>query len=349
MEGAAIKTKIDRACWEEKEHNWGTAAGLFLEVAYSFKDVREYEKAAEYFMRAAVTAEREEDWRKIGYLWVECGAALENRYHQPVSDLIDEVDRTSHFFPTLDRYAWNGFCAAEKLGRAYRNAAYHLEKCGANQTAYVQYKKAGDAFRKGSVLAEASRSYYRALLSYIEQHGELDSETFSTLEVVNDDLIEQNRGVYVKRRQLYYRALSAKLVEKGNHVAAARLFCKECNVSQRLAKEDRRYFTWLGYFLWKYTSNYGNSFWLWMGWSTVLFFFVFPVILRFGEVLEWKEPARAPAWFDYVYFSLATVTTGTDPSFLPTLAGKYVLMVESIIGFLMLGSLVVLLGKKVFR
>jgi len=339
----------DLAIKAEKDHKWEEAGALFLEVAFNYKDKRDFEKAADFFMRAAITRERTEDWRKIGHLWIECATALEKRPQGPVTDLIDPVENTRHFFPTLDRYAWERFSHFEKVGRAYRNAAYHLEKCGANQTAYVQYKKAGDAFVEGELFAEASRTYYHGLLSYIEQHGELDKETFKKLETVNDALIEENKGTYTKRRQLYYRGLSGKLIEKGNSGDAAKLFTQECDVSRSLAKDDKRYIKWLGFTLWKYSSLYGNSFWLWTLWAFMLFVVIFPLLFKGSGVLVWQEVVRPPHWFDYVFYSLATITTAPDPSFYLTLPGKYLVTIETVLGFLMLGSLLVLLAKKIIR
>jgi hypothetical protein len=349
MKADANNSLEDRAVRAEKNHKWDEAGDLFLEAAFRYKDKREFDKAADYFMRAAITRERCEDWRKIGHLWIECATALEKRPQGPVTDLHDPVENTRHFFPTLDRYAWDRFSHHEKVGRAYRNAAYHLEKCGSNQTAYVQYRRAGDAFVEGELLAEASRTYYHALLSFIEQHGEIDQQTFKKLESVNNALIKENKGTYMKRRQLYYRGLSGKLIEKGNTTDAAKLFVKECDVSRSLAKDDKRYIKWMGYTLWKYSSLYGNSFWLWTLWAFTLFVIVFPLLFKSSGILIWQEVNRVPSWFDYVYYSLATVTTEPDPSFSLTLSGKYLVTVETIVGFLMLGSLVVLLTKKIMR
>jgi HAD superfamily hydrolase (TIGR01509 family) len=344
-----VLSVAERALSDEKDHKWEEASRSFLQVAFHYKEAREFEKAADFFMRAAISSERCEDWRKIGHVWIECASALEKRVQGPVTDLYDEVEYARHFFPTLDRYAWERFSHYEKVGRAYRNAAYHLEKCGSNQTAYVQYKKAGDAFCEGELLAEASRTYYHALLSFIEQHGEMDQDLFSKLERVNTTLAEENRKTYTKRRQLYYRGLSGKLIEKGNYADADKLFGKESEVSRELAREDRRYIKWTVFTLWKYSSNYGNSFWLWTSWAFLLFVIVFPLIFRINNALVWQETDRAPNWFDYIYFSLATVTTAADPSFYVGLFGKFIVTVETVVGFLMLGALVVLLAKKIIR
>ena len=343
------ESRIEKAIDEEKEHRWSAAAQIFLELAYHFKDQRNYDRAAEFFMRAAVAAERDEDWRKIGHVWVECGSALECRHERPVTDLVESINHTNHFFPTLDRYAWERFPLSEKIGRAFRNAAYHLEKCGSNQTAYIQYRKSADAFKDGAIFAEASRTYYHSLLSFIDQHGELDPDTFAAFEEVNDILIQQSGRLYTKRRQLYYRSLAARLTQMGNYNDSSKLYCKECEISRWLAKDDKRYLRWVGFTFWKYTSYYGNSFWLWGAWVFVLFVLFFPLLFVYSSFLMWQEPSREPIWFDYVYFSLATVTTAPDPSFLPNLLGKYILTIESVIGFLMLGSLLVLMAKKFIR
>ena len=344
-----LKELEDNASTAEKNHKWNEASELFLALAYHWKDHKEFDLASDCFMRAAITAERSEDWRRIGNVWVECGSALQKRPHGPVTDVYDTLESSAHFFPTLDKFAWHRFSHEEKVGRAYRNAAYHLEKAGANQSAYTQYNKSGESFEYGGMPAEASRSYYHGLLSFIEAHGELDPGMLNSLERVNSKLITTDRYKYLKRMQLYYRGLSGRLTTQGNYSDSARLFCKQSEVCRALALRDRQIPTWIVYSAWKYSSNYGQSFWLWSLWAVILFLIVFPILLKLPGALTWLDTQRSANFFDYLFFSVMSVTTAPDPSFSLSLFGKILIFAETIVGFLMLGSLLVLLGKKMIR
>ncbi len=333
----------------EQRHRWAEASELFFMLGHHCKHEKSFDEAADYFMRAAIAGERCEWWRQLGYVWVQCASALETRPTGAVSDMYDPLEGSKHFFPTLDLFAWDRFSHEEKIGRAYRNAGYHLEKAGSNQSAYVQYTKAGYAFQKAGNLDEASRTFYRALVSFVDRNGELDEELLGKLESVNKLLIKEDERKYLKRCQLYYRGLSGRLLTKGNFADANKLFVKESEVTRRLAWKDRRLAHWFGYTLWRYSCWYGNSFAIWSGWALFLFIFLFPILFSFLGALVWQEKGRETNWFDYVYFSTSTVTSGGDNSFVMTSLGKELAFLETVMGLLMLGALVTLLAKKLFR
>lgn len=338
-----------RAAQAERGHRWLEAGELFLQLAHEQKDNKEFDRAANFFMRAAISFEREEAWRKIGHIWMQCAAAVECRNQGAVTDAYDFLEASKHFFPTLDLHAWERFSTNEKLGRAFRNAAYHLEKAGANQSAFTQYRRAGDAFKAGDLLDEASRSYYLALISYIERHGELDSEILEMFEIVNRRLTLEDETRYIRRIRVYYRRLASALNENGNYPAASQVFCKEADIARRLSLRNRNIAEWIGYTFWKWSSLYGNSILLWSGWAFALFFLLFPAIFSNPSVAIWKDAGRAPILADYVYFSIATVTTAPDVSFDLTAIGKSVSIAEGLLGFFMLGSLLSIVVKRFAR
>ncbi len=333
----------------ERSHDWKRACELFLALAHYFKDIGEFDNASVMFMRAATAGERDEDWRKLGQLWVQCASSVNHRIHGAVTDMVDDADASRHYFPTLDIYAWERFGFHEQLGRAWRNAAYHLEQSGANQTAYVQYGRSGDAFYDGKMWAEASRSYYHALLSFVERHGEIDQQMQQRLDRSNEILINEDCQTYLRRAQMYERGLAAELLKKGNVSAASVLFCREAEITRKIALIDKRLGKWLVYTLWKYSSGYGNNPGQWALWVAVLFGMLFPFLFSIDGVLKWNEVSRSPTWIDYIYFSVTTVTTGFDSSFAISSVGKIVALVETITGFVMLGFLLTFLNKKVSR
>jgi tetratricopeptide (TPR) repeat protein len=333
----------------EREHKWREASDYFLAIAYYYKDKKMLNEAANYFMRAGVAGERCEDWRKLGYIWAQCGSALEAQPTTAVSDVYDSLEASKHYFPTLDFVAWKGFSLEDKIGRAYRNAGYHFEKAGSNQSAYIQYVKAAHAFLKAGKLDEASRSFYLALISFIDRNGEINNEILITLETVNRRMIKESGKKYLKRCQLYYRILAGRLTMKGNFADANKLFIKESEVTRLLFLKERRLLKWLAYTLWRYSCRYGNSFLLWAAWAAFLFAALFPTLFWVMGGLIWQQKTQPPTWFDYLYFSLATVTSGGDSSFVLTKIGKGLAILEIGIGLLMLGALVTLLAKKLIR
>jgi hypothetical protein len=339
----------NRAVAAELDHRWEEAGELFLQLAHERKDSKVFDAAADYFMRSAIAFERAEEWRKIGHLWLQCAGALQRRPESAVSNVYDFLEASKHFFPTLDFYAWSNFSHHERLGRALRNAAYHLEKVGSNQSAYVQYKAAGEAFRAGNLCDEASRSYYLALMSFIERHGELDDDTLECFEAVNKALTKDDETKYIRRIRTYYRRLASALSDRGNDRDASLLFCEEADIARRLSRRQRNIGKWVAYTFWKWTSHYGTNATVWSSWAFLLFFIGFPILFSLPGVCTWHVAERAPTAVDFVYLSLATVTTASDPNFDFMHTGKCIAIVEGLLGFFMLGSLLSILSKRFAR
>jgi hypothetical protein len=340
---------LKQAAQAEREHRWRDASAIYVQIAHGQVNEREYEGAAEYFMRAAASGERAEDWRRLGIIWLNCANAVESRPLGDVIDVEDEADQSKHYFPTLDHSAWEKFSWKEKLGRAYRNAAYHLEKAGANQSAYDQYRKSGDVFRDGGLFDQATRSYYHALVSFAEHHGEIDLDTLASYRMVAKELISQDRYHFLKRVQIHYRGVAGKLTQKGNGADASELFKLEADISRQIALQDKRIIRWGVLTLWKLTSGYGTSAPLWGFWAVVLFGMFFPIMFSIPGVLIWQELARKPIWVDYVYFSVSTLVAGNDPSFALGVSAKCISLFESGFGLVMVSSFLSLFSKKFVR
>ena len=333
----------------EKNHEWARAQEQFIALGYHHKDKKEYEKAADFFMRSAVAGERCERWRQLGLLWVQCASLLQCRPEGAVSDIYDEREESKHYFPTLDYSAWERCTLGEKIGRAFRNAGYHLEKAGSNQSAYFQYIKAARAFRECEKYDDASRSMYYAIGSYIDRNGEIDRKLLGELEEISGLFCRDNERQSLRRSQLYYRGLAGRLVERGNTADANCLFSKEGEVTRKLARKEGKYGKWLIYTLWKYSSNYGNSFAAWGAWAGALFLMAFPALFGMNGAVEWIEKSRGVHFVDYLYLSVTVATLGSDPSFRMSVLGKIIAIAETGVGLLMLGALVTLLAKKILR
>ena len=346
MENSEI---LKQAAAAERDRRWADASEMYLQLAHGLADTEDFELASEYFMRAATNGERTEDWRRLGMIWLQCANAVECRCGNSVQDVTDRIDQSRHYFPTVDHFTWKKFNWQEQLGRAYRNAAYHLEKAGANQSAYDQYKRSGDIFREAGLFDQATRSYYHALVSFAEHHGEIDSEALNAYALASEGLLQIDSRKYLKRIQIHYRGIAGKLTYKGNYADASRLFCMEANVSRRIALTERRIFRWSTLTVWKVTSSFGTNPVLWGFWAVVLFGLLFPAIFALPGILTWQDSGRSPTIIDYVYFSISTLVAGSDPSFTLSLRGKCWSLAESGIGLIMIGSFLSLFSKKFVR
>lgn len=332
----------------EKEHRWPDACACFLELAHRHRDAKKYDNAATYFMRAATAGERSQDWRMLGQVWTQCAAALRSRTHGAVADLEDASDSTRHFFPTLDHFAWPAFAPAERLGRAYRNAAYHLERSGSNQTAYIQYRLSAEAFRAGNLPDEASRSYWHGLMSFVDRHGELDPSLLDGLRDVSKALLQQDFRRFSDRVLLFYRRVAGALLLQGNTGDASRVSALESSLRQEKYWRERRIGPWLVHAIWGLSSAYGTNLTLWSLWATGIFAIVFPIAYMNTDSLVWLDKGH-PSVVDYLFFSLAAITTSPDPSFGLTTEGKIMVMIEALLGVVLLGSFVSLLAKRFLR
>jgi len=329
----------------EKNGKWEEAQEEYLRLAHSSIDVNEYEKAAKYFMKAAVCGERSEKWRSIGNIWLQCAQALEGSSTQPPGTFND-FDEARHFFPTFNPNLWNKLSDMRRKGRAYRNAGYHFEEAHSNQSAYNQYLKSGEAFEKDEDWDEASRSYYMAIISFIKRHGELDNNQLQLLENANDHLLKLDRHKYLKRLQLYYRMIRAELLAKGNEDQADKVLCKELDISREFSRINRQPLSWLGYMWWKTSSRYGTSFLLWSMWVFLLVFVIFPVLYwTFAPILF----AAQVEGFDVICLSLSTFTVFGEQNVSLTPLGRIVSYTELLTGFIMLGLLISMIARKVLR
>lgn len=138
---------------------------------------------------------------------------------------------------------------------------------------------------------------------------------------------------------------------------------KEFNASQKRTYERKMYFrksdfwfskqywNWFEYKFLELTCLYGNSFTRWG--LTAVVFGVFMAGIYAIIDLPLSEQHRMVSgvtghWFDYIYFSIVTVTSVGFGDLVPvTLAGKIVASVEVVFGFLMLGILITLIQKKI--
>lgn len=114
---------------------------------------------------------------------------------------------------------------------------------------------------------------------------------------------------------------------------------------------EKKYGSWLEYELLQLTCLYGDSFVRWgitaLAFSFVVAFLYFLIDLPVAEQHKMVS-SLGGHWFDYIYFSIITLTSLGFGDFVPvTLAGKILTSIEAFFGFVMLGIFITLIQKKI--
>lgn len=112
---------------------------------------------------------------------------------------------------------------------------------------------------------------------------------------------------------------------------------------------NRKYGRFFEYKFLEFTSHYGTSL---IRWALTTFVFATMMALLYGFHDLLAEPAErivstGASWFDYIYFSMITLTTVGFGDIAPiTLAAKVLVVFEAFLGFVMLGIFIGLIQKK---
>lgn len=112
---------------------------------------------------------------------------------------------------------------------------------------------------------------------------------------------------------------------------------------------NREYWSWFEYKVLEITSLYTTSI---VRWATTTFLFAAVMALIYAGmdqvVDESLRTIAAPAhWYDYIYFSVITMTTVGFGDFVPVFfLAKLAATLEAFLGFLMLGIFISLIQKK---
>jgi hypothetical protein len=113
---------------------------------------------------------------------------------------------------------------------------------------------------------------------------------------------------------------------------------------------QKRFWDWFEYKFLGATSLYGNSF---IRWGLTAFFFslVLSGVYYLIDFVQTDEALKiidsGSHWYDYIYFSIVTLTSLGFGDIIPhTFIGKVVVSVEVFFGFIMLGIFISLIQKK---
>ena len=327
----------------ENNFLWSDAARYHIKAANYCLVQNEYEKASSHFMKAARCREQDEDWRETGHLWLQTSETLQHTNPSEVKRSYEDYDGAKHFFMGIETASWDKLTKEEKIGRAYRYTGYHLEQAGANQSAYLQYFKAGLAFDEANDWVQAGRAFYLAIISFIHQFGELNHEYLQHLESSNQQCIAQDKKKFLQRAHLYYQRIAAELYRQGNGGDREIMLIKHKEITRTLARDNGKIGQWLLYTFWKRTSMYGTNFYRWLTLSIFIVIVLFPLLYSTFNLLSPPPVSLA----DSVHFSIGNFVTLTYIEFTPVGWGVFVAILELITGVFMIGSLVTLVINKI--
>lgn len=202
-----------------------------------------------------------------------------------------------------------------KSGYCYRRAADKYRNDDEPESAIECFEKAGDMYEKAG----------RTTLA---QEGML-----STLEYAKD--------AYRKGRVLCQH--------EGDFANAQPLFVKEMRAQHRFYRVNRQRWRHLLYWLWSWSSSYGQSWSRWLC-SAALIVLVFTTLFTaFGiNHLEGMDEPLLRRAVTSLYFSIATATTvGFGDIHAISTPGKLLVCIEMLLGFIVLGGLVTIIVQKV--
>ena len=141
-----------------------------------------------------------------------------------------------------------------------------------------------------------------------------------------------------------YHEFYLELLKIGNASEAGRMYVQEMQRRRMLHFRHGDYLSGGAYLIWEFTSRYGESprRWFCLAVAIVL---VFAILYgAFG----WVAPVSS--WFDYIYFSIVTITTLGYGDIHPVNAmGKIVASAEVISGIVLFGLFLNLLTRKFMR
>jgi len=113
----------------------------------------------------------------------------------------------------------------------------------------------------------------------------------------------------------------------------------------------KRFFAWLEYEILEVTAMYGHSFLRWGGTAVVFALFMSTMYFLLDHSVKdtsMRLIQENAHWYDYIYFSIVTVTTLGLGDIVPqTVLGKVCVSVEVFFGFTMLGIFVNLIQKRI--
>lgn len=224
-------------------------------------------------------------------------------------DRLDELKETD--------YTERGVCYYYLLRIALRsNLMYETQECKDYLSSMSdEYKKQLRKYRKDRK---------KFVQGEIDDFFRLMERCYGSLEIIfrRKDFLEEQQKSY--ERKMHYRKCKFWMQNK--------------------------FWSWFEYKFMGATSLYGNSFVRW-GFTAFIFAMAMAGIYFLSDFIQVDEAMRIVSkgspWYDYVYFSMVTLTSLGFGDIVPhTFTGKMLVSLEVFFGFIMLGIFISLIQKK---
>jgi len=167
----------------------------------------------------------------------------------------------------------------------------------------------------------------------------------------NKDIVSKSQlDVFYMTVGHYLGSLGKDYKEHNFINAADRAYVDEMDFNKNKLRSNNKYIKFTALKILEITSNYGTSMGRWLLTSlfvTFVFAFCFFVVDFFHKTMLMIDFNTGGTFFDYIYYSIITFTTLGYGEIVPIVfSGKVLASTEVIVGYLMLGVLVNLLGRK---
>lgn len=217
--------------------------------------------------------------------------------------------------------------AHEERGTIY----YYLLRTLLKPSRLFENEKAQNIYEK---MRDAFRDQDRLYRSRLRQNS-------------SDRLLRLQYDAFLKITERYFFSLEVIYRKKNWQKALRHAYTEKMRYRQLRFWFERHYLDWLFYKFLELSSHYGESFLRW-GLTTVIFILVYGLLYAGIDLLQTGGAMQASSgFFDYFYFSVVTFSSLGYGDITPiTDLEKILIGIEVICGFLMLGSFMALLQRK---
>lgn len=190
---------------------------------------------------------------------------------------------------------------------------------------------------------DIAKYYYRKMSQNFQKQEERYLEELGSSD--KKEVVKMQLDVFYQMMERYFSSLEI-IYDKKDFLEATERAFREKMAYRKNAHHFRAEYG--HYFLYKFleaSSDYGTSFLRWGVTSIVfigLFALTFALLDLFGNVA-----LKVGHWYDFIYFSTTTFTTLGYGDIVPTsFIGKVIANIEAFTGFVMLGTFIGLIQKK---